>query len=60
MESRQENRLGELRTTSAKPRNTAVGLTCTKAVRIYYYEDEVGRIIVRRPILEIHGSVVIH
>ena len=26
----------------------------------YYYEDEVGRIIVRRPILEIHGSVVIH
>ena len=26
----------------------------------YYYEDEVGRIIVRRPIVEIHGSVVIH
>jgi hypothetical protein len=26
----------------------------------YYYQDEVGRIIVRRPILEIHGSVVIH
>ena len=26
----------------------------------YYYQDEVGRIIVRRPILEVHGSVVIH
>ena len=26
----------------------------------YYYHDEVGRIIVRRPILEVHGSVVIH
>ena len=26
----------------------------------YYYQDEVGRIIVRRPILEINGSVVVH
>jgi hypothetical protein len=25
----------------------------------YYYQDEVGRIIVRRPIVEVHGSVVI-
>jgi hypothetical protein len=26
----------------------------------YYYQDEVGRIIVRRPIIEVNGSVVIH
>ena len=26
----------------------------------YYYQDEVGRIVVRRPIIEIHGSVDIH
>jgi len=26
----------------------------------YYYQDEVGRIVVRRPIIEIHGSVVVH
>jgi hypothetical protein len=26
----------------------------------YYYQDEVGRIIVRRPIVEVHGSVIIH
>jgi hypothetical protein len=26
----------------------------------YYYQDEVGRIIVRRPILEVHGSVTVH
>jgi hypothetical protein len=26
----------------------------------YYYQDEVGRIIVRRPIIEIHGGVVVH
>jgi len=26
----------------------------------YYYEDEGGRIIVRRPIVEVHGSVIIH
>jgi hypothetical protein len=27
---------------------------------IYYYQDEVGRVIVRRPIIEVHGSVIIH
>lgn len=27
---------------------------------IYYYQDEVGRIIVRRPIVEVHGSITIH
>ena len=27
---------------------------------VYYYQDEVGRIIVRRPIVEVHGSVTIH
>jgi hypothetical protein len=27
---------------------------------VYYYQDEVGHIIVRRPIIEIHGSVVVH
>jgi hypothetical protein len=27
---------------------------------VYYYQDEVGRIIVRRPIIEIHGSVIVH
>ena len=26
----------------------------------YYYQDEVGRIIVRRPIIEVSGSVTIH
>jgi hypothetical protein len=26
----------------------------------YYYQDDVGRIVVRRPIIEIHGSVDIH
>jgi len=26
----------------------------------YYYRDEQGRIIVRRPIIEAHGGVVIH
>ena len=26
----------------------------------YYYQDEWGRIIVRRPIIEVHGGVVIH
>jgi hypothetical protein len=26
----------------------------------YYYQDEVGRVIVRRPIIEVNGSVVIH
>ena len=26
----------------------------------YYYQDEVGRIIVRRPIIEVQGSVNIH
>lgn len=26
----------------------------------YYYQDEVGRIIVRRPIVEVHGSASIH
>ena len=25
----------------------------------YYYQDELGRIVVRRPIIEIHGGVVI-
>lgn len=25
----------------------------------YYYRDEVGRIVVRRPIIEVHGSVVV-
>ena len=28
--------------------------------RHYYYQDERGRIIVRRPVIEIHGSVDIH
>ncbi len=26
----------------------------------YYYQDERGRIIVRRPIIEVHGGVDIH
>ena len=26
----------------------------------YYYQDEVGRIIVRRPIIQVSGSVVVH
>ncbi len=26
----------------------------------YYYQDEAGRIIIRRPIIEIHGSVAVH
>ena len=26
----------------------------------YYYQDEDGRIFVRRPIIEVHGSVTIH
>src|SRR5215510_2763239 len=26
----------------------------------YYYQDDVGRIVVRRPIIEIHGSLDIH
>jgi hypothetical protein len=26
----------------------------------YYYQDEAGRIIIRRPIIEVHGSVVVH
>jgi hypothetical protein len=26
----------------------------------YYYQDEVGRIIIRRPIVEVHGTVTIH
>jgi hypothetical protein len=26
----------------------------------YYYEDERGRIIIRRPIIEAHGGVVVH
>jgi hypothetical protein len=26
----------------------------------YYYQDEGGRIIVRRPTIEVHGSVVVH
>jgi hypothetical protein len=26
----------------------------------YYYQDELGRIVVRRPIIEVHGSVVVH
>lgn len=26
----------------------------------YYYEDESGRIVVRRPIIEVHGSIDIH
>jgi len=26
----------------------------------YYYQDDAGRIVVRRPIIEIHGSVDIH
>lgn len=26
----------------------------------YYYQDERGRIIVRRPVVEVHGSVDIH
>jgi hypothetical protein len=25
----------------------------------YYYRDEVGRIVIRRPIIEVHGSVVV-
>jgi hypothetical protein len=27
---------------------------------VYYYQDERGQIFVRRPIIEIHGSVVVH
>ena len=26
----------------------------------YYYQDEAGQIFVRRPIIEVHGSVVVH
>ena len=26
----------------------------------YYYQDELGRIVVRRPIIEVHGSVTVH
>ena len=26
----------------------------------YYYHDEGGRIIVRRPIIQVHGSVTVH
>jgi hypothetical protein len=26
----------------------------------YYYQDEGGRIVIRRPIIEVHGSVTIH
>ncbi|PYX04342.1 MAG: hypothetical protein DMG85_18010 [Acidobacteria bacterium] len=26
----------------------------------YYYQDEGGRIIVRRPIIEVHGGVTVH
>jgi len=26
----------------------------------YYYQDEVGRIIIRRPIIEVSGSIVVH
>ncbi len=26
----------------------------------YYYQDEGGRIIVRRPIIQVHGSVTVH
>jgi hypothetical protein len=26
----------------------------------YYYQDESGQIFIRRPIIEVHGSVVVH
>ncbi len=28
--------------------------------RHYYYQDDRGRIIVRRPVIELHGGVVVH
>ena len=60
MESRQENRLGKLRATPGQAKKYGCRTYVYQGRPHYYYQDEEGRIIIRRPVIDVHGGVDIH
>lgn len=60
MEAWEENRVGRLRTAPGQAKKYGCRTYIYQGRPHYYYQDERGRIIVRLPIIELHGGVDIH